>query len=345
MINDDYENLIVLSGGGAVFGYSYGVLCGLADRGINPAMLGTTSTGTVGAFLFSKGLIQQGHDLCDLAYAQNARQITKPGIASIKNGRLKINWLKALSQLTFNRNKIVSLMDNQPLIDTLTELDRQTPGFPIQIFYNEVDMITGKLVEHSTADTLPSGTDRIRSMVASTSIPVVWPLIDGRFGDAGIREGTPLSAMFDRKKPGKKYRIIVISCNQQNLVDCTDLSRIDKIAARTVAISLNETLVNDLGRTQDRNEVAKAVALHRQRIDAVIDKFYVNTISPVRDALTLLSQQLWEDLPYTHAPIYILEYDGPSTTFSFTPQDLKEQRARAKAHVEKFVASLESGEA
>lgn len=341
MINDDYENLIVLSGGGAIFAWQFGVLCGLADHGIKPAMLGSTSTGTVGAFLFSKGLVQRGHDLCDLAYSQNARQITKPGIASIKDGRMRINWLKALTQLTFNRSKIVSLMDNQPLIDTLTELDRQTPGFPIQIFYNEVDMVTGKLVEHSTAYPLPSGTDRIRSMVASTSIPVVWPLIDGRFGDAGIREGTPLSAMFDRKKPGKKYRIIVISCNQQNLVDCTDLSRIDKIAARTVAISLNETLVNDLGRTQDRNEVAKAVALHRKRIEAVIGQFYANTVSPVRDALAMLSQQLWEDLPYAYAPIYILEYDGPSSTFSFTTKDLKEQRERARAHVDKFVSSLD----
>lgn len=200
MINDDYENLIVLSGGGAIFAWQFGVLCGLADHGIKPAMLGSTSTGTVGAFLFSKGLVQRGRDLCDLAYSQNARQITKPGIASIKDGRMRINWLKALTQLTFNRSKIVSLMDNQPLIDTLTELDRQTPGFPIQIFYNEVDMISGKLIERSTADPVSFGPARIKSMVASTSIPVVWPLIDGQFGDAGIREVEAKGALLSPSK-------------------------------------------------------------------------------------------------------------------------------------------------
>lgn len=318
---DNIETLIVLSGGGSLYGWQSTVLNGLADAGIRPSMIGSTSTGTIGAFMFSKGLIKEGYDLCDEVYSNNARAITKPGIASISNGKLKINWLKALSQLAFNKNKIVSLMDNSPLAELLTKIDTEHPGFEVPIFYNVVDMRTGSLVEYSTKVEM-SQKDRIDTMVASTTIPVVWPLIGGIQGDGGIKEGTALSAMFARTQPGKKYRIIVISCNNTEMAQYEDLNRIDRIAGRTASIVLNEMLINDLGRTQDRNEVAKAIEEHRHELPA----------------------EFLRKLPYNYAPIYIIEYKGPSGTFSFTPESLKEQRESAKETVSLFLESIKNQE-
>lgn len=336
--NDDTANLFVLSGGGALYAWQYNALCGLADAGLKPAMLGSTSTGTIGSFMFSKGLIQEAHDLCDEVYSTNAKAITKPGIASIQNGKIKINWLKALTQLAFNKNKIVSLMDNQPLIDTLTRIDTQHPGFGIPIFYNRIDMKTGKLDECSTLQPMEQR-ERIESLVASTSIPVVWPLTGGRWGDGGLREGTPLSAMFARTQPGKKYRIIVISCNDDEMKESDDLSRIDKIAVRTGSISLNETLINDLGRTQDRNKVAKAVSEHNTGLKSIFDKHKDMPTELLMDLLSL-SSNLNNALPYNHAPIYLIKYKGPSSTFSFTPESLKEQRISARQTVSEFLTSF-----
>lgn len=317
MKDDDIENIYVMSGGGALFGWQFNVLCGLANAGLKPAMLGSTSTGTIGSFMFSKGLISQAHELCDEVYSTNAKAITKPGIAAISDGKIKVNWLKALTQLSFRKNRIVSLMDNAPLFETLTRLDTEHPGFPIPIFYNRVDMITGKLDECSTLVPMQQR-DRIASMVASTTIPGVWPLVDGRYGDGGIREGSPLSAMFARGTKGKKKRIIVINCNDQNMTDAGDLSRIDRIIGRTAGIMMNETLINDLGRTQDRNKVAYLIDRYREQ----------------------LPSEFVKELPYDYAPIYILEYKGPSGVFSFTPESLKEQRQAAREIVADFIVSL-----
>lgn len=340
MQQDDVLNLYVLSGGGAVFAYQFETLCGLADAGFKPHIIGSVSTGTIGAFMFSKGLIEEARDLCDDVYGADARVITKPGIAAIKDGKLKINWLKALTQLAFNKNKVVSLMSNQPLIDLLTEIDKEHPGFPIEIAYNYVDMITGRLVEQSTANNAHS-VAYIKQMVASTSIPVVWPLVEGRLGDAGIREGTPLSAMFNRMIPndGKKYRIIVISCNSENMTDFDDLGRIDRILARTVGISLNETFVNDLTGTRDRNRVAEAVARHREKLE----NLSFGLPATMRTKLKELSDELYEELPFVNAPIHYFEYGGTSTTFSFTWDALKEQREHARINLPHYIERIKNG--
>lgn len=335
---DETENLYVLSGGGALFAWQFGVLCELAAAGLRPSMLGSTSTGTIGAFMFSKGLIAQAHELCDEVYSTNAKALTKPGIGEIKDGKIKVNWFKALTQLAFKKNKIVSLMDNRPLIDTLTKIDTEHPGFQVPVFYNRVDMKTGKLDECSTLQ--PMGQqERIESFVASTAIPVVWPLTEGRWGDGGLREGTPLSAMFARTKPGKKYRIIVISCNNDEMASADDLSRIDKIAFRTGGVVLNETLVNDLGRTQDRNEVAKAVSAHRSGLVNWIDNYLQYLPSQGIKELQALSDSLFTALPHNHAPIYFIKYKGPYSTFSFTKESLAEQRINARISTSEFLKS------
>ncbi|TDE10820.1 patatin-like phospholipase family protein [Dyadobacter psychrotolerans] len=101
----------MLSGGGALFAWQFEVASHLIAAGFKPAMFGTTSTGTIGAFMLSKGLIKEANDLCDEVYSTDARPISKPGIGRIKNGKITINWLKAVKDVIFRKNKIVSLMD------------------------------------------------------------------------------------------------------------------------------------------------------------------------------------------------------------------------------------------
>lgn len=311
--SDNVENLYILSGGGARFGWQFHTLNLLSQAGYKPSMIGCTSTGTIGSFMWSKGLIQEAYDLCKDVYKNNASLITKPGIAKIKNGKLQINWLTALTQFTFNRKKIVSLMDNSPLTETLTKLSRKKPGFTIPFFFNTVSLETGKLIEYSSTE-FDSEEELIKGLVASTSIPGVWPLIksirsttrSNKFlGDGGIVEGSPLGAMFDRMQPNKNYRIIVLNCNKVELTSTEDLNVITEIIGRTASIALNEILRNDLDMTLYRNKMALKYG---------------------------------ETIGQKYIPIHIVEYSGIRGVFEFTEDSLNEQLITAKEDVSKFLA-------
>ena len=312
--NDNVENLFILSGGGARFGWQFHALNLIAKAGFTPSMIGCTSTGTIGSFMWSKGLIQEAYDLCKDVYKNDASLITKPGIAKIKNGKLQINWLTALTQLTFKRKKIKSLMDNSPLAETLTKLSKLKPGFTTQFFFNAVSLETGRLIEYSS-DEFDSEEELIKGLVASTSIPGIWPLIStiksktrsAKFlGDGGIVEGSPLSAMFDRMQPGKNYRIIVLNCNKIELAVTEDLNVITEIIGRTANIALNEILRTDLEMTLYRNKMALKYG---------------------------------ETIGQKYIPIHIIEYSGNRGVFEFTEESLKDQLETAQKDVSKFLAS------
>lgn len=318
IFDPEIKTLLVLTGGGADFPYQVEVVESIMNAGLIPDAIGTTSTGTLCGFVTTKKIFGVARSLCNELYANDANLINKPGIAELKNGRIKIDWLRALRDILFRKNKIVSLMDNDPLFQLLTKLDRIYPGYPIDLYYNVNDLITGENIEMCTRDRITSS-ERIRSLVASTSIPGIWPLQNGHMGDGGIREGTPLAAMFDRVGSGKK-QIIVVSCNDDKMQSLDDLSRIDKIVGRAVSIAMNELQINDFARTNDRNRVGKAIMEHRNELpQAFLDKL----------------------VGYNYAPIYVIKYTGDTGTFEFTSEALAVLREHGKHDGADFLTNPE----
>lgn len=360
------EDLFVLSGGGARGKWQWEVLKILNEKGFKPAMIGGTSAGCLNAFAFAIGLIAETDQLYDEIAKNNAAQITAPGLAKLVNGQIVKNDEKIIEILKKHiggfklfkllgrrsRNNLIagllkdfannqSIMSNEPLLDTVKGLLKKSSHFHIPLFMNMVDMRTGQAVEVSDSDfRTPDGRMDIdnlsKAVVASTTIPAIWKLIDqfritgdavvreagikgdvrmqsnaGVFthlADGGLRNGSPLPQMFGRigKDPDKKYRIWVINCNREKIDELEDLNNITQIAGRTASVALNEILIGDLDMTRYRNSLAK---------EGITDSIY--------------------------APINIIEYSGNQGIFSFTEKSFETQRQEAQTDVDRFLAEFE----
>ncbi|KQS33983.1 patatin-like phospholipase family protein [Dyadobacter sp. Leaf189] len=278
---DDRETVVVLSGGGARGIWQWTVLMELAKR-FKISMVCGTSAGTLNAYAFSKGLFDYTSHLYAEVYSQNAVQITKPGLAKLENGRLrpdvdtikkvllkginvfdlpkllfKSGQKKVLDQLLQNFLGAPALMDNAPLFETVGKLQKLNPGFDIPCLINVVDMKTGQPLSVDVAEFAGDLEKERRYVVASTTIPILWPLVLGHLGDGGMREGTPVNAIWTRLDPNKKYRIIAVMCSKETMQDSADLSNPLKIGGQAFSIMMNEAVLNDLARLEDRNEEAR----------------------------------------------------------------------------------------
>lgn len=302
----EVETVVVCSGGGAMGWWQWCLLLLIASK-YKIAMICGCSAGSINTWAFSKGFREQMRALYKEAFYNNARNVFKPGIASLKNGKLDMNWFKALPKIIFSMKKIKSLMTNEPLLESLRKLDESKAGREIeQVWWNAVNMRTGRLVNFEPGD-FNDKENELKSVVASTTIPVLLPLVDKvetksgtqvQLGDGGLREGAPLGLMWSKLDPRKRYRIIVLSCNNLSMAEREDLDNVMKVLGRVAMIFLNEGLDNDLGRTQDRNEEARR---------------YGEELSG-----------------RTYAPIHVVEYTGKHGSFSFTPEAFDEMEITAR---------------
>lgn len=299
------------------------------EAGIKPSLLCGTSTGTLTGFLYSKGLYKEAEDLYRYCYENDAKNVFSPKLAKIKNGKIDVSWLKLILKLP-SINKTTSLLGNQPLYDSLMSLHKRFPTFHIPLFFNVVDMKSGKPVACSTSD-FKTDEDLINALVASTAIPAITSMRSaGEFeflADGGLREGTPLAQAFKNMDPTKLYEIVVLSCNNPfiDTVENLTLNRLTGIAGRTIEIMLNENLLTDLDKTVDRNDLSLA-------------------IWPLIDALRLSgntdqAQILAAKFPFRYVPIKMVIYKGKSGVFSFTKEAFEEQRISAQ---ESFKELLET---
>lgn len=280
-VDDDVETVVVCSGGGARGLWQWTLLLLLAKR-FKISMICGCSAGTLNSYGFAKGLHEYVTNLYKEVFSMNAVQITSPGLAKLENGRFRPNVKKikeillkgvsvlSLPSLLFEKgqekflDKILNnflgapaLMDNAPLYQTVRKLHELNPGFDIPVFWNETDMKTGKGIQREPADFKGDIEAEVKSVVASTTIPILWPLVSGRYADGGLRDGTPLKQIFDKLDPNKKYRIIVLLASKEEMQDATDLSNPLKVAGQIASIMMNESTLNDLARVEDRNEEAR----------------------------------------------------------------------------------------
>jgi predicted acylesterase/phospholipase RssA len=323
---DDIETVVVCSGGGARGLWQWLVLMAIAKR-FKISMIAGTSAGSLNSYGFAKGLFEYITNLYGKVFQENAVQITGPGLAKLENGKLKANvdsikkvllaginffdvfklpfkkgQQKVLDRILKNFLHSPALLDNAPLFQTVKELQQLNPGFNIPCFTNCVDMVTGQKISKEMSEFADMDEERLH-VVASTTIPLVWPLVGGRYADGGLREGTPLRQVFDRLDPNKKYRVIVISCNKEGMEVQEDLSNPLKIGGRMVDIMMNESTLNDISGAIERNEEAR-------KYGEAIGRRYV--------------------------PIYFINYSGNRGPLDFSPEAYVEHVDDAEKDIAKF---------
>lgn len=278
---DDRETIVVCSGGGSRGFWQWLILLMIAQK-YKIAMICGTSAGALNAYGFAKGEKAQQYvtKTYHEVFATNAAPITSPGLGEIKNGKLSFNmehvkrylldginfWdifklpfkkqqAKILDRIIKNFISAPALLSNAPLFDRVKELQDINPGFEIPAFWSKVDMQNGPLIECAWNDKVTLEQER-HSVVASSTIPLLWPLVDGRYGDGGLREGIPLDMAFKRLDPRKRYRIIMIECNQDEMTEGASLANPLHIAAQMIAIQMNESRRNDKKAILDKNQEA-----------------------------------------------------------------------------------------
>lgn len=292
----------VCSGGGANGFWEWCFLNFLRLHGITFEMICGTSTGTLVAYLYSKGLYALGDMLFEKTYHSNASNIFAPGICKLKNGKLVFNF-KSIFQIG-RQFKAPYLLDNKPLYDLLLSIEKEHPEYKIPFFWNTVSMQTGKVIRSTVSD-FDTPEDRIKSIVASTAIPGVFPLQDmiksifgfqRHVGDGGMRDGLPINQMVDMMDPEKDYEMTVLSINKVEMASTDSLAGFFQRIGRALFIMFNEILDGDLERTRDRNKVAR----------------------------------LYGEKPgYKNIPLKHVEYDGSRGVFEFTPEAYEDHIAVA----------------
>lgn len=330
LLNDEIIDVAICSGGGANGYWQWRTLMELHEAGYRPKMITGTSTGCLTAFLYAKGLFTEGELLYKETYSNDAKNISKSGIAEIKNGKIKVHWFKLIPKI-FRANRISSLMDNEPLYDILLKLDKQYPGFHIPFGFHYASLQTGKSIA-SFADEFDTPEERCKAIVASTTMPIIWKLKDAvrslsasyrSLGDGGILDGLPLNIMIDKMIPGKKYRAWSLECNKIDLVEDNDLNNIFKIAGRLIQMFLNEIFKGDLQRTLDRNKIAI-------KTDPLIDELYSKGETELADRFSAA-------IGFRYIPVHRLTYPGDRGVFDFTLDAFNEHAKLAKDTVREYL--------
>jgi len=316
-------DVAVGSGGGANGFWQWRTLQALVKSGYKPQIVAGTSTGCLTMFLYAKGLHDEAEELYHEVYFDNARLISKPGIAKIKNGKLDVNWFKLALNLP-RAGRITSLMDNTPLYEVILSLCKKKPSWECDFLFNYVDMKTGLVVNNSATDFGTNFEALASAITSSTTMPGIWPLNKER-GDGGMRDGVPTDLMWSKLDPTKDYRLWELRCNKYDPAPAEDLDNIFKIAGRTLQILLNEVLRGDIARTQDRN--------------ATMIKLWP-IIEELRAAdLHHFADKLMEVFVYRVIPIHTITYSGNRGVFEFTREAYDEMALTADSDVSAYIKS------
>lgn len=324
------------SGGGANGIWSWSVAMELKSRGYEMEMVGGSSTGCIVAFLYAKEFYEEADKLYRLTYEQGSRNIFEPGIAAIKKGKIDINWLKAIPAV-FRIKKVKSLMTNKGLYETFLKLEKMKPGFAKPMFFNTTSLAAGKGYQHSSEDFKGNPEALAMALTASTSMPGILPWWDVNgfktLVDGGTTDGLPFSQMFARMEPGRDYQFWNIMCNPIDLLPANELTNAAQILGRSAIVMLNKSMVSELNRTNDKNNVAKVIWPATEEID----KIALELQGEERGKLLAISDTLRKFLGYRYMPIHNLIYSGNRGVFEFTMESYEDQIQTAKRDVEAFL--------
>ncbi|GAB4329238.1 MAG: hypothetical protein Kow0074_25650 [Candidatus Zixiibacteriota bacterium] len=219
---------LVLSGGGAkgafqvgaerylreVCGYDWGLIAGVSVGALNAAMLGA-------------GRHNRLHEIW--------RQITND---QVYTGQW--NFWTGLKLLLGTRRGVY---DNAPLQRLVRDALRDAE-YAVDVRVGAVSLLTGEYEVFT-----PARPDFVRAVIASATMPIVWPPYDvspawPQMVDGGLRNISPLGDVLDAD-PGE---VVIINCNPRRPSRLTEPPRhvIDIARRALLDIALNEIFVTDL---------------------------------------------------------------------------------------------------
>ena len=219
------------------------------------------------------------------------------------------------------------LADNTPLLRLLEEHIHLDKFHGVDYKMGFVSLRDGryKSVSHRQ---LPNDTELQKAIMASSTMPVIWPPIpfihtiagEKYFDnvDGGIRNVTPLKDVVDEinahEGEDEEYTIIVINCSTSSLPPIDPDPSIVEIAVRSMLdITMAEIFKNDLEQFLWINDMLRAQGLDKLRIDnKTYRRFNIKIIQPPFSLGGTLDARpevikAWRELGYETAA---KEFDG-----------------------------------
>ncbi|MBY5957848.1 patatin-like phospholipase family protein [Membranicola marinus] len=285
----------------------FDIISGVSVGSLNGAFVATRQLETLKEIWFDK-IIHEGPDI---VYTSKYLEHGKPDIKKILTELvpdLSI-WQRLL--LIFSRSRqekfarqvlknfldLEGLADNTPLLELLKKHVHLDKFKDVDYKMGFVSLRDGryKSVSHHQ---LPNNKELQKAIMASSTMPVIWPPIPyihtiagEKFFDnvdGGIRNVTPLKDVIDeinsRAKDDEEYYIIVINCSTSSLPPIDPDPSIVDIAVRSMLdITMAEIFKNDLEQFIWINDMLRAQNLDKLKIDSKIYRRYkIKIIQPPR---------------------------------------------------------------
>lgn len=334
----DTKRALVLAGGGARGAYQVGMLQELVNhQGLDFQIIRGVSVGALNAAFLAqastaddslsnlKTKVDELHNLWQYEIEGNY------SVYSEKGGFLGI---VAGADSLYSFEPLRKLIKRYVNIDSLKKSGRD---FKIGI----VSLVSGRYHESTPIDN-----NFIEKLIASASIPVVFPYVDIKseedvIVDGGVRNISPMASAFDAN-PDEIYVLLtsrMIREGQELPASCvaedsykkwddnwlgTKVSGLD-VLKRTIEIITDEIYLDDIRGALHWNEVAKTVEKSIKAIKQVYDSQQMP--DNVKNAIEELKQSLVK-VKKLHVPIYVLAprvwYGEKNDSTDFSPSLIKE---------------------
>ncbi len=257
------QRVLVLSGGGALGAFQLGAMLYIdqeVKRKVSGYRFDLVSGVSVGALNGALWAGKQLNALEKVWRSSNLERIVFQG---------KLEWMSIARRLLASEK---SLLDNEPLFQLIQRYVHRERMLDSDVRFRmgAVSLRTGKLHTLGPAD-FPTEDDFQKFLLASTSIPILWPPvpeINTRHGklydlvDGSLRDTSPLGDVV-HEEPDE---VVVINCASRNMeipVDEQAGKNIFTIAKRAlVDIAVNEIFENDLREFLQINDLVEQVARH-----------------------------------------------------------------------------------
>ena len=236
------KTALVLNGGGAKGAFEAGALKVLLDHDFEFNLIAGVSAGALNGAMLAT---DQADPLFHLWQTITESDITTK-LSILKTALKYVKYKIGISKPP------MSFADNTPLKKLARRYLTNRP-LKIPFIAGRVNLETGEYVSEVHVQQL------VDEVIASTAEPIIWPPVSidgGLYVDGGVRNISPLHDVLDQSPD----RIIIIGPDpleertySQKPGDIVD------IAKQTLEIILNETLINDIERYLDINEIIKQV--------------------------------------------------------------------------------------
>lgn len=223
------KTAFVLSGGGAAGSYQLGCLKAVYEQGIKPDFITANSAGSLNA----AGLSCLGIEGLEKVWLD----ITK------RQDIFGDKFLGFAQALWSN-----SIWNSKPLEKLIKDIiENNDPKIPFWV--NTVDLRSGALMR--------VGSDQVthhtlaKFVLASASLPVLTPPVDGHLVDGGVRENTPLKQAIDLG--AERIFVFLNSPKGHPMTPMYKFDKVKDVAARALSIMSDEAHWNDIATAEFYN--------------------------------------------------------------------------------------------